>query len=96
MSNTANVEEELGRDPKKDHPPYKFTVDGNEFESEQRVLTGAQIKARAKVDPSFGLFLERHGHIPDEPIADDQRVDLREPGKEHFYTAPPANFGCCQ
>jgi hypothetical protein len=77
----------------RDHAPFKFSVDGRPFESDKPVLTGAQIKARASVDPSFGLFLEGHGHAPDQAIGDNQSVDLREPGRELFYTAPPANFG---
>ncbi len=77
----------------RDHPPFKFSVDGRPFESDRPILTGAQIKARASVDPSFGLFLEGRGQAPDQQIADGQAVDLREPGRERFYTAPPANFG---
>jgi hypothetical protein len=77
----------------RDHAPFKFSVDDRPFESDQPVLTGAQIKARASVDPSFGLFLEGRGQAPDQQIADSQPVDLREPGRERFYTAPPANFG---
>ena len=76
-----------------DHAPFKFSVDGRPFESDQPVLTGAQIKARASVDPSFGLFLEGRGQAADQQIGDSQPVDLREPGRERFYTAPPANFG---
>lgn len=77
----------------RDHAPYKFSVDNRPFETDQPMLTGAQIKARASVDPSFGLFLEAHGQAADEQIADRQSVDFREPGRERFYTAPPANFG---
>ncbi len=73
--------------------PYHFSVDGKQFSSEVPVLTGAQIKARAQVDPSFGLFLEGHGNNPDRQIADGESVDLRAPGVEKFYTAPPATFG---
>ncbi len=92
MSESMNIKHEehgAGRD----HPPFKFSVDDRNFESDQPVLTGAQIKARASVDPSFGLFFESRGHAPDQQIGDSQPVDLREPGREHFYTAPPANFG---
>lgn len=72
---------------------FKFTVDGKALESEQPVLTGAQIKALAQIDPSFGLFIEGRGQQPDQQIADSQSVDLRQPGRERFYTAPPATFG---
>lgn len=79
----------------RDRAPFKFSVDGRPFESDQPVLTGAQIKVRASVDPSFGLFLESRGQAPDQQIGDNAGVDLRQPGRERFYTAPPANFGGC-
>jgi hypothetical protein len=73
--------------------PFKFSVDGRPFESARPDLSGAQIKAIASVDPSFALFLEGHGHAHDQQISDAQQVDLSEPGREQFYTAPPATFG---
>jgi hypothetical protein len=73
---------------------YKFSVDGRPYESEAPVLAGAQIKARAGVDPSFLLYLEAHGGAPDQQIADATSVDLRDiKGREQFYSAPPATFG---
>lgn len=76
-----------------DHPPFKFSVDNRPLESTKPILTGGEIKALAGVDPSFGLVLERHGNEPDLPIQDGDSVDLREPGRERFYTVPPATFG---
>lgn len=76
-----------------DHPPFKFSVDNRPLESDRPVLTGVEIKALAGVDPSFGLFLERHGKDPDLQINDGDQVDLREPGRERFYSVPPATFG---
>ena len=72
---------------------YKFAVDGNSFESPTPVLTGAQIKAISGVAPSFLLYLEAHGRAADQQITDTTSVDLREPGREEFYTSPPATFG---
>ena len=72
---------------------YKFMVDNKPREADQPVLTGAQIKALAQVDPSFGLFAEGRGNQPDQQIADGQAVDLREPGRDQFYTVAPATFG---
>jgi hypothetical protein len=80
---------EKGRGPEK----FKFSVDGRPFETDQPSLTGAQVKAIASIDPSFGLFLESHGNRPDQQIADHQAVDLSEPGREQLYTVPPATFG---
>jgi len=73
---------------------YKFSVDTRPYESEAPVLSGAQIKAIASVDPSFLLYLEAHGGAPDQQIADSAMVDLRTtPGREQFYSSPPATFG---
>lgn len=81
--------EEKGRGPTK----FKFSVDGRQFETDQPLLTGAQAKALASIDPSFGLFLESHGNRPDRQIGDNEAIDLSEPGREQFYTVPPATFG---
>ncbi len=73
---------------------YKFFVDGKPFETESKYLSGAQIKAIAGVDPSYGLFLEEHGaDKPDKQISDTQSVDFAAPGVEKFYSVPPATFG---
>lgn len=77
---------------KKDKP-FKFMVDNKPLESDDAMLTGAQIKARAGIDPTFGLFLEGKGKDADQSISDNQTVDLSEPGREHFYSAPPATYG---
>jgi hypothetical protein len=88
LRGSDDTEKEKGG-PKK----FKFSVDGREFETDQRSLTGAQIKALASIDPSFGLFLESRGNRPDQQIADSQTVHLGEPGREQFYAVPPATFG---
>jgi hypothetical protein len=72
---------------------FHLTVDGKKLSSAQPVLSGADIKLLAGVPTNYGLFLEGHGKNPDQQIGDTQTVDLREPGKESFYTAPPATFG---
>lgn len=72
---------------------FKFTVDDKHLESDVPVLTGAQIKARAGIDASFGLFIEGHGKGSDEQINDDQAVDLSKPGREKFYAVPAATYG---
>jgi hypothetical protein len=72
---------------------FQFTVDDKHLESDVAVLTGQQIKARAGIDATFGLFIEGRGKGSDEQIADNQSVDLSKPGREKFYTAPPATYG---
>jgi hypothetical protein len=89
----TQTEPEKGRG--NDRPKqFKFKVNDQSFESEQSVLTGAQIKAQAQMEPSFQLFLEEPGDDkPDRQIGDTETVDLSEPGIEKFYGIPPATFG---
>lgn len=82
-------EKDKDRGPEK----FKFNVDGAHHETDQPSLTGARIKVLAGIDMSFGLFLESHGNRPDQQIADSEIVDLSAPGREQFYTVPPATFG---
>lgn len=72
---------------------FNITVDGAVFHATTAVLTGAQIKALAGIDPAFGLFLEGHGGAADRPIPDGESVDLDARGREKFYSAPPATYG---
>ena len=74
---------------------YSFFVNGTRYESNQRLLTGLQVKARvANWDPTHDLVLEGHGHDPDRVIADDETVDLEtDHGSRRFSSVPKANFG---
>jgi len=73
---------------------YKFFVNDQKFEVAEQHLNGAQIRALARVDPSFQLFLEEPGpDKPDRKISDTESVDLDSPGIEKFYVVPPALFG---
>ncbi len=55
--------------------PYQFFIDGKEYESAQRYITGAHREEN-----------ERGSHPPDREIAETYSVDLAEPGEEKFYT----------
>jgi hypothetical protein len=71
---------------------YRFFVDAKQYETEDKSLTGAAIKAKADVPPTYQLFLEEEGDTPDRPISDGEGVNLE--GKEkHFFAVPPATFG---
>lgn len=72
---------------------YKFIVDQEHFETTDQVLTGAQIKTIAHVDPSVQLFLEERGSGADRPIGDDTDVALNEHGETRLYTMPRATMG---
>jgi hypothetical protein len=75
---------------------FKFMVDGKPYETETQLVTGAYLKATAAIEPAFGLFLESHGQAPDVQVGDQDTIDLSEPGREQFYTVPPATFGLRQ
>lgn len=77
------------------HEHFFYFVDHRRYEWEHSTITGAQIKARIPdFDPTFSLFLENPGPEPDQLIADDTSISLRnEHGPRRFYTAPPATFG---
>ena len=79
----------------KDKKPkeYHFSVDGQEYTTEQSSLTGAEIKNIANVNAAYQLFLEEKGDAPDRQISDGEAVDLTKKGAEHFYAVPPATFG---
>jgi Multiubiquitin len=82
-------------EPSKEHPKeYHFYVDAKRYETDKSSLTGAEIKAKAGVTPTYQLFLEEEGDKPDKPISDAEAVVLKE-GEEtrHFYAVPPATFG---
>jgi multiubiquitin len=73
---------------------FKFRVDDRTLETDNEILTGAEIKRLAQVDPSFQLFLEVPGESrPDQQIGDNDPVNLSKPGIEKFYSVPPATFG---
>jgi len=81
----------------KEGSKFIFFVNDKKFETEQRYLTGAQIKTQAQLDLALQLFQEEHGHDkPDKLIGNDVTVDFEEPGIDRFYTVPAATFGLHQ
>lgn len=67
---------------------FKILIDQKPFEWPDQFITGAQIKQLAGVDMSYGVWLKVHGPGEDQPIGDQEQVDLSDPGREHFFTAP--------
>jgi hypothetical protein len=79
------------------HPveKYFYFVDGEKYESDEEVLTGAQIKARIpNFDHALLLMLEGAGKEPDSIVTDDRSISLAKVhGPRRFFTTPPATFG---
>lgn len=78
-------------DNQKPQPPYNngrtlpFTVEDKPYTSDKQYLTGAQIKKIAGLNPADELFLTISQPWKDDPIADNEEVDLARPGIEGFY-----------
>lgn len=75
---------------------FKYFVGKDQYETDQQMITGAQIKARIpNLDPTLQLSLEGHGNDPDRIVADNETIDLdtKGQGHRHFTLVPPANFG---
>lgn len=64
----------------------KILIDQKPFEVETQFITGAQIKALTGAPANYGVWLKVNGPNQDIEIADNEQVDLAQPGREHFFT----------
>ena len=65
---------------------FKIIVDQKPHEWPERFITGLEIKNLAGVDPqTYDAWQDVKGP-EDELIADCDKVDLSEPGRERFFT----------
>ena len=65
---------------------YRLVLDGERLEYGTPLVNGLKLKELAGVDPeTYALWLEVRGG-EDEPIANDQVVDLSQKGLERFFT----------
>ncbi len=67
---------------------YRFSVDNKPFEQREPFITGAQIKALVNAPANYGVWLVVPGPGDDQEIDDNEKVDLRERGRERFITGP--------
>ncbi|PKP01379.1 MAG: hypothetical protein CVU11_15415 [Bacteroidetes bacterium HGW-Bacteroidetes-6] len=65
---------------------FKILVDQKPFEVEEQFITGTQIKTLVGAPADYGVWLKVNGPNPDKEIADNEQVDLSQPGREHFFT----------
>ena len=77
---------------KEDKVKFSIHIDGQHFETDRSSMTGADLKALAGKDQQYQIFLEGHGNDPDRQIGDAEGIELKN--GMHFYTVPPATFGC--
>ena len=85
----------MEQQPRKNSVTYQFFIDGKPYSSNQKLITGAQLRKIAQIAPHFRIFLEKHreenekfSHAPDREIHNTYSIDLSEPGEEKFYTLP--------
>jgi len=65
---------------------FKILVDQKPCEVERQFITGLQIKTLVGAPANYGVWLKVNGPNPDKEIADNEQVDLSQPGREHFFT----------
>jgi hypothetical protein len=70
-------------------PTFTIFVNNNAFTTHEHQLTGAQIKALAKVPADYELFEVRGDQTI--PVGNDQAVQIHE--KLHFRAIPAGTFG---
>lgn len=68
---------------------YKYSIDGVKFETEKKIITGAELRSKGNVPSDYEIYLEVHGPGDDELITAIQNVDLSEPGREKYYSSKP-------
>jgi len=65
---------------------YKFKIENTTYEWESQFITGQQVRAVGPGIPAnMDLFLKVAGK-PGRLIANDESVDLGQPGIEKFYS----------
>jgi len=65
---------------------FRLVIDGRRFEWGRPLINGLELKQLAGVDPAtYGIWLEVRG-AEDRAIADNELVDLQQPGVERFFT----------
>ncbi len=65
---------------------FKIMVDQKPFDVENQVITGLEIKKLVNAPSNYGVWLKVNGPNPDKEIADNEQVDLSQPGREQFFT----------
>lgn len=72
----------------KNKKSYKIKIDNVNFEYESRYITGQEIRELGEIPADYGLWLHVPGPDPDEVIELDEKVDLKKPGREKFFSGP--------
>ena len=85
-------EEQTGHGGQGREPLFYF-MDAKRVETDKVSLTGLEIKQKASVPGDYQLFLEAQGSESDRAVSDTESFTIGKPPL-HFYSVPPATFGC--
>lgn len=70
-----------------------FTINKVPFVWHKQYIRGAQIREMGTIDAHDAIYLAIERPYEDEQIANDDKVDLARPGKEHFFSKElPVDF----
>ena len=74
---------------------YKFKIENETYEWESQFVTGEEIRSVGPGIPaSMDLFMKVAGS-PGALVANDQKIDLSEPGIEKFYSQDASSDAGC-
>jgi len=65
---------------------FEIMINKKTYHCSNHLMTGTQIKQKAGVDMSYGVWLKVTGPGNDQPIGNQEEVDISRPGKNNFFT----------
>jgi hypothetical protein len=66
-----------------------YTINKVEFISYKQYIRGSQLRQQGGIPAEDEIYLDNEEGWDDEPILDEEFVDLARTGKEHFYSQKP-------
>ena len=66
--------------------PFKIIIDNKPFEHPSQFINGREVKNYVNAPSNYGVWIKTKGRGEDLAVGDDQKIDLSEPGREHFFT----------
>jgi len=67
---------------------YKIKINGKNYTHPNQFITGSEVKTTDNQPANHAVYLKVHGPGGDKKIADNEQVDLEQPGTEQFFTTP--------
>ena len=76
----------MGSENRINNNQFEIMINKKTYYCSNHLMTGAQIKQKAGVDVSYGVWLKVAGPGNDQPIGDQETVDISKPGRNNFFT----------